>query len=117
MAFIDFDVDMLERYLDVVEAQLRETKVLEISAYRERRQVGKEAEGEEEEYDLRGINERHEQYVRFARYAFLMLTLMIFEARAKEFCKYVIVLGKAQDLPVFACESFGQTVAAMGESS
>ena len=39
MAFIDFDVDMLRRYLKETERLLQSAKKREISAYRERLQL------------------------------------------------------------------------------
>jgi hypothetical protein len=69
MAFIDFDVDMLERYLDVVEAQLQKAREREISAYRDRLRVRNEVQGEDTAVDLQAIGENHEQFVHFQRYA------------------------------------------------
>jgi hypothetical protein len=80
---------MLERFLDVMEIQLQKAKESEICGYRERLEAGTAAQGDEADAVLEAIAERHEQFSRFARYAFLMLTLMVFEARAKELCKYV----------------------------
>ena len=89
MAFIDFDVDMLRRYLEETEQLLQEGKKREIFAYRERLQLEDKAHREAAEVDLQAIREHHDQFLRFQRYAFLMLTFTIFEARAKQFCEYV----------------------------
>jgi hypothetical protein len=89
MAFIDFDVDMLRRYLKETERLLQSAKKREISAYRERLQLEGKAHREEAEVDMQAIREHHDQFARFQRYAFLMLTFTIFEARAKVFCEYV----------------------------
>jgi hypothetical protein len=89
MAFIDFDVEMLERYLTEVEDQWDKARERKISEYRDRLQHEGKAQREEPTVDLEAIGDSYEQFVHFQRYAFLMLVFMIFEARAKELCKYV----------------------------
>ncbi len=94
MAFIDFDIHMLRHYLEETESQLQKAKADEISAYCEALRVQNKAKRGEADVHLQAaeeqaIAEKHEEFLRFQRYAFLMLTLMIFEARAKELCNYV----------------------------
>jgi hypothetical protein len=93
MAFINYDVEMLSRYLDTMEAQLEEARNLELSELSAR----PPEKIDEPDFDREAVEQAHEEFLRFQRYAFLMLSFMVFEARAKEFCK---IVGSDKHLPL-----------------
>ena len=85
---------MLRQYLEETEHHVQKAKADEIFEYCEALRVEKEPRREEDDICLhaaeeQAIEERHAQFLRFQRYALFMLAAMIFEASAKEFCKYV----------------------------
>jgi hypothetical protein len=65
MAFIDFDVDMLRRYLKETERLLQSAKKREISAYRERLQLEGKAHREEAEVDMQATQAEHHRKMTF----------------------------------------------------